>query len=102
MADKLIVDCSTGEQSTAPLTAAETAERQQMATADAAFQQQVVTARTNRSAIEDAARVALTTNRTYIGKASPSAAETTAEVKALARQNNGIIRLLLGLLDGTD
>lgn len=52
------------------------------------------------------ARNAVTTNTTYIGLASPSAAQTTAEVKALAQQNNIIIptllrtiRLLLGALD---
>lgn len=56
----------------------------------------------NRDAIEQAARQALATNRTYVALASPSAAQTAAEVKALARQNNGVIRLLLGLLDGTD
>lgn len=56
----------------------------------------------NRDAIEQQARQALATNRTYIALASPTAAQTAAEVKALARQNNGLIRLLLGLLDGTD
>lgn len=52
------------------------------------------------------ARTAVTTNTTYIGLASPSAAQTTAEVKALAQQNNVIIptllrtiRVLLGALD---
>ncbi len=56
----------------------------------------------NEQAIRDAALQALATNRTYVDLATPTAAQTTAEVKALARQNNGLIRLLLGLLDGTD
>lgn len=55
----------------------------------------------NRTAIQDAARTALDTNRTYTALATPTAAQTTAQVKALSRQNNGLIRLLLGLLDGT-
>lgn len=58
--------------------------------------------RDNRDAIEAQARQALAANRTYIAIASPTAAQTTAEVKALARQNNGLIRLLLGLFDGAD
>lgn len=45
----------------------------------------------NEQAIKDAARSALPTNRSHLALAKPSAAQTTAEVKALAR-------LLLGLL----
>lgn len=56
----------------------------------------------NRQTIEDAAKQALATNRTYLGVNSSTAAQTTAQVKALTRQNNGLIRLLLGLLDATD
>lgn len=56
----------------------------------------------NQAAIYDAARQALGTNRNYVATASPTAAQTTAQVKALARQQNGIIRLLLNALDATD
>lgn len=42
------------------------------------------------------------TNRAYVALAGPTAAQTTAQVKALSRQQNGMIRLLLGILDGTD
>lgn len=59
-------------------------------------------AEANRLSILDAARQALVTNRTYIAIASPTAAQTAAQVKALSRQNNGIIRLMLNALDGTD
>lgn len=61
-----------------------------------------VTAEVNQRTIEDQALAALTANRTYIDRASPTAAQTTAQVKALSRQNNALIRLLLGQLDGTD
>jgi len=47
------------------------------------------------------AQAALATNATFLAKASPTAAEVTAEVKALARQMDGVIRLALGLLDTT-
>lgn len=56
----------------------------------------------NERNIRDAARQALATNRTYAQRATPTAAQTTAQVKALSQQQNGIIRLLLNLLDGTD
>jgi hypothetical protein len=60
------------------------------------------TVETNEESIRDAASNALATNRAYVATVSPTAAATTAQVKALSRQNNGLIRLLLGLLDGTD
>lgn len=56
----------------------------------------------NQRSIEDAARAALANNRTFLANTSPTAAATTAQVKALTRQNNGIIRLLLNELNGTD
>ncbi len=45
---------------------------------------------------------ALADNRTFLAIASPTNAQVLAQVKALTRQNQGIIRLALGLLDGTD
>lgn len=56
----------------------------------------------NEETIRDRAAQALAANRTYIALASPSAAQNTAQIKALSRQNQSLIRLLLGLLDGTD
>ena len=62
---------------------------------------QAETEQANRLSIEDQAVKALATNKAYINS-TPTAAQTTAEVKALARQVNGIIRLLLNKLDATD
>lgn len=59
------------------------------------------TANTNRATIQQQAAAALDANRTFLAIASPTNAQTLAQVKALTRQNQGIIRLLLNQLDGT-
>lgn len=56
----------------------------------------------NESTIRAQAAQALATNRAFLAIATPTNAQTLAQVKALTRQTNGIIRLLLGALDGTD
>lgn len=43
------------------------------------------------------ARAALTTNRTFLAIANPTNAQMAAQVKALTRQNDGVIKLLLAL-----
>lgn len=60
------------------------------------------TAKANKLTIEEQALLALEKNRTFLTLTSPTNAQTLAEVKALARQNNAIIRLLLNKLDGID
>lgn len=45
---------------------------------------------------------AMEDNRTFINTASPSNAQAVAQVKDLSRQMNGVIRLVLHKLDGTD
>lgn len=61
-----------------------------------------VTADTNADTIRQDARAALALNRAYIALDTPTAARTMAQTKAHARQINGIIRLLLNELEGTD
>lgn len=56
----------------------------------------------NETTIRQQAEAALAGNKTYIGIASPTNAEVAAQVKALTRQNNKIIRLLIRKLDATD
>lgn len=54
----------------------------------------------NRTALdEDKATQALATNATFLALASPTHAQTLAQVKALTRENTAIIRLLLNKLD---
>lgn len=60
------------------------------------------TAQANRTTIRTQAADALTANRAFVGLASPTNAQTLAQVKALSRQMNGLIRLQLSLLDATD
>lgn len=55
-----------------------------------------------RQSIEDKAQAALTANATYLGLATPSAAQTTAQVQRLTRECNALIRLLLGRLEEDD
>jgi hypothetical protein len=57
---------------------------------------------TNLRTIEAAAATALASNRTFLAIASPTNAQVSAQVKALTQQNVRLIRLALGLLDGTD
>lgn len=56
----------------------------------------------NKRTIEERAVLALETNRAFVNLTAPTNSQTLAEVKALARQNNAIIRLLLNKLDATD
>jgi hypothetical protein len=57
----------------------------------------------NQQAILDKAALAISTNDTFIAIASPSTAQAITQVKALTRECNGLIRLLLGsLTDVTD
>lgn len=60
-----------------------------------------VIAETNKRSLEAKANTALTANATYIAIASPTTAQNTAQIKALTRQNNALIRLLLKKLDST-
>lgn len=52
------------------------------------------TAVTNRATLLEQAKAAITVNKTYLALSSPTAAQTTAEVKSLARQMNAIIKII--------
>jgi len=53
----------------------------------------------NREQIQTKARQAINGNRTFLALASPTNAQTLAQVKALTREANAVIRLLLNQLD---
>ena len=68
----------------------------------AAVRRRIQSRNANEEELRRLAEVALTNNRTYLAIPTPTQAQAGAQVAALTRQNNGIIRQLLGLLDGTD
>lgn len=55
----------------------------------------------NEATIRAAMVAAVATNVNHIAIASPSVAQNTAQIKALSRQNNHLIRMALRLLDAT-
>lgn len=57
---------------------------------------------TNAKTLKQQAQAALQADRDFVALASPTTAQTLAQVKALSRQVNGLIRNLLGLFDGTN
>lgn len=56
----------------------------------------------NTATIRNNAQNALQANRDFLALASPTNAQTLAQVKALTRQTQALIRMTLGLMDGTD
>ncbi len=66
-----------------------------------AERQTTQTASDNRDILQTKALQALTVNSDYLALATPTAAQTTAQVKALTRECSGLIRMLLGQLDDT-
>ena len=59
-------------------------------------------AQSNDATIRQQALTALADNRSFLAIASPTNAQTLAQVRALTRQANGLMRLALGKLDGVD
>lgn len=55
----------------------------------------------NQQSLIGKAQAALTGNATYLAVASPSTAQNTAQVQALTRQVNTLVRLLLSQFDTT-
>lgn len=53
----------------------------------------------NRRTIESQGAAALTVNQTYLAVASPTNTQNLAQIRALTRQNQGLIRLLLERLE---
>lgn len=56
----------------------------------------------NADTIRQRLRGALDTNTAFLALASPTNAQTLAQVRALTRENTGLIRLALDALDAAD
>ena len=56
----------------------------------------------NAAAVAAKGPAAIANNQTFLALPTPTNAQTLAQVDALTRQTNAVIRLLLGLLDVTD
>jgi len=62
----------------------------------------LATERSNEATIQDRAASALATNTAFLAIASPSNLQILNQLKAITRQNQGLIRLGLHKFDGTD
>lgn len=93
---RLDIDCSTGDETTVALSAEEDRQHKEAAANPAPRPMEV-----NHEALLEQARQAHTENLTFLGVASPTNAQVVAQVKALTRQSNKLIRLVAGMLDGT-
>lgn len=100
--EHVTVDCGTGEIVTVPLTDDEMAAEAEAVEAGAVAEQERVMEETNATTLRTQAEAALAANRAFLALSGPTNAQTLAQVKALTRQNSGLIRLLLRKLDGTD
>lgn len=61
-----------------------------------------VTAEVNAEQLRNSAAGAIAANRAYLAISSPTAAEVRQQLEQVTRQNQGLIRLVLGQLDATD
>jgi len=71
-------------------------------TAHAAAEAAETALRTNKRTIEDRAAQALSANATFLAIASPTNAQTLAQVRRLTQECSALIRLALNQLDTTD
>lgn len=56
----------------------------------------------NEETLRNQGLQALQNNRDFLAVVTPTQAQVLAQVRALTKQSNGVIRQLLGILDGTD
>lgn len=99
MPDRWVIDADHPQGHLVAMTDAEAAAFAAFQTTATASFGQRATADGNAVTLQAKAQQALTTNSTYLALASPTAAQTTAQVKAITRQVNALIRLSIQSLD---
>lgn len=67
-----------------------------------AVQQRMGSRNGNEETLRNQAVASLQNNRDFLALPAPTQAQTLAQVKALSRQMNGVLRMLLGELDDTN
>lgn len=75
------------------------AAKEAAAAALQAFEAEVAAGDANAATLRDKANTALAANSTFLALASPTNPQTLTQVKALTRQTNAIIRLMVSALD---
>jgi riboflavin biosynthesis pyrimidine reductase len=100
--DVVEINAATGEVIERDFTPEEIAQREADATAHGIRQAAEAILSGNKTTLTDRATSALVANRDFLALASPTQADALAQIKDLTRQNTALIRLILGLLDGTD
>jgi hypothetical protein len=99
---RTVIDCATGTTDVVPLTPEEIAEAEALAAEAAVEEAAREVLRTNAATIEDRMRQALDANATFLALASPTQAQTLAQVRRLTRECSALIRLALSELDTVD
>jgi hypothetical protein len=85
-----------------PMTAAAVAAAlQPILDAENAAQAAQADAAANQETLQSRSEAALAANTTFLALASPTNAQTLAQVKTLTKECNALIRLALGILDST-
>jgi hypothetical protein len=101
MAQKLDIDCSTGQVRVAPLTAPEQATFDAAVAAAPAIEAARQTLVANYGTLQQRAQAALAKNATYLALAAPANVDVVAQVALLTKECTALIRLALNLLDST-
>jgi len=102
MADKFVVNATTGEMSAVPLSTEELAQLQEDESQAGERAAVDATRSANSSTLMSRAVTALTDNATFLDLATPTNAQVVNQVEALTRQCSALIRLQLRLLDAVE